>query len=58
MRHKERRVVKRFSLQREDIFLAVHRLNEFVYFRRLDSGEFHLLRFLSAECRWGKHSMP
>lgn len=47
LRHKERRAVKRLSLQREDIYLAVHRLDEYVYFRRLDADEFHLLRMLS-----------
>ena len=47
LRHKARRAVKRFSLQREDIYLAVHRLDEYVYFRRLDADEFRLLRSLS-----------
>jgi len=47
LRHRARRAVRRFSLQREDIFLAVHRVNEWVYFRRLEADEFHLLEALS-----------
>ena len=47
LRHKERRAVKRFSLQREDIYLAVHRVDEYVYFRRMEADEFRLLRMLS-----------
>jgi hypothetical protein len=43
LRHRERRAVRRFSLQREDIYLAVHRVNEWVYFRRLEAEEFRLL---------------
>ena len=43
LRHRERRTVRRFSLQREDIYLAVHRVNEWVYFRRLETDEFRLL---------------
>lgn len=43
LRHKERRAVRRFSLQPQAIYLAVHRIDEAVYFRRMDSPEFHLL---------------
>jgi len=43
LRHKERRAVRRFSLQRESIYLAVHRIGEAVYYRRMDGGEFQLL---------------
>lgn len=42
-RHKERRAVRRFSLKPEAIYVAVHRMNESVYYRRLDAGEFRLL---------------
>jgi hypothetical protein len=47
LRHKERRAVQRFSLQRNAIHLAVHRVNEWVYFRRLDADEFRLLDALA-----------
>jgi len=43
LRHKQRRTVRRFSLQRESIYVAVHRIDEAVYYRRLDAGEFQLL---------------
>jgi hypothetical protein len=43
LRHRERRAVSRFSLKREAIYVAVHRVNEWVYFRRLDADEFRLL---------------
>jgi hypothetical protein len=47
LRRRERRAVQRFSLRREAIFLAVHRLNEFVYYRRMEAGEFRLLEALA-----------
>ena len=47
LRQKERRAVQRFSVKAEDIFLAVHRVDEWVYFRRLEAGEFHLLKALA-----------
>jgi hypothetical protein len=43
LRHKERRAVERFSLKREAVYVAVHRVDEWVYYRRLDAGEFQLL---------------
>jgi hypothetical protein len=43
LRHKARRAVQRFSLKPEKIYLAVHRVDESVYFRRLDADEFQLL---------------
>jgi hypothetical protein len=43
LRQKQRHAVRRFSLQPEAIYLAVHRVGESVYFRRLDADEFHLL---------------
>ena len=43
LRHKERRAVRRFSLQPERIYLAVHRIDEAVYYRRMEAGEFRLL---------------
>lgn len=43
LRQKERRAVRRFSLRRESIYLAVHRQDDSVYFRRLDADEFQLL---------------
>ena len=48
LRHRARRAVMRFSLKREAIHLAVHRVNEWVYFRRLDADEFRLLDALSS----------
>jgi len=48
LRHKERRAVKRYSVTPEPIFLAVHRYEDAVYYRRLDAGEFHLLKALAA----------
>jgi len=47
-RHKERRAVRRFSLQPRAIYLAVHRIDDSVYYRRMDAGEFHLLEALRA----------
>jgi hypothetical protein len=35
--------VERFSLKREAVYVAVHRVDEWVYYRRLDAGEFQLL---------------
>jgi len=43
MRHRERHAVTRFSLKREAVYLAVHRMNDSVYFRRMNAGEFQLL---------------
>jgi len=43
MRHRERRAVKRFSLQREPVHLTVYRKDDSVYFRRMDGDEFRLL---------------
>jgi len=48
LRHKTRRAVKRFSMKQDDIYLAVHRVDESVYFRRMDNDEFHLLDALRA----------
>jgi hypothetical protein len=48
LRHRERRAVQRFSLKREAVHLAVHRVDEWVYFRRLDADEFRLLDALSS----------
>jgi hypothetical protein len=38
--------VRRFSLKRQAIYLAVHRIDETVYYRRMDSDEFQLLAAL------------
>lgn len=46
LRHNERRAVRRFSLRREPVFVAVHRLDNSVYYRRMDAGEFQLLHSL------------
>jgi len=43
MRHRERRAVERFSLKREPIHIAVHRMHDSVYFRRMNADEFRLL---------------
>jgi hypothetical protein len=43
LRHKERRAVRRFSLRREAVYVAVHRIGEGVYYRRMDAEEFQLL---------------
>jgi hypothetical protein len=43
IRHRERRAVKRFSLKRESIYVAVYRMNDSVYFRRMNGDEFRLL---------------
>jgi hypothetical protein len=43
LRHKERRAVRRFGMQREDVYVAVHRVNEWVYYRRMEPDEFQLL---------------
>jgi hypothetical protein len=45
-RRKRRRVRATAKLKPGAIFLAVHRLDESVYFRRLDREEFHILRAL------------
>ena len=36
LRQKQRRVVRRFSVKAEQIYLAVHRLDNSVYFRRME----------------------
>ena len=43
MRHRERRAVKRFTMQREGIHVAVYRKDDSVYFRRMNADEFRLL---------------
>jgi hypothetical protein len=43
IRHRERRAVKRFSVQREAIYVAVYRKDDSVYFRRMNADEFRLL---------------
>jgi hypothetical protein len=43
LRRKARRAVRRFGMKPEAVYVAVHRRNESVYFRRLDAAEFHLL---------------
>lgn len=48
LRRKERRAVKHFSVQPEAIHLAVHRVEDSVYFCRLDVAEFRLLDLLRA----------
>jgi hypothetical protein len=45
-RKKRRRVRATANLKPADIFLAVHRIDESVYFRRLAREEFHILRAL------------
>jgi len=47
-RHKRKRVSAIAKLRPSPIFLAVHRLNEDVYFRRLDREEFAILSALHA----------
>ncbi len=46
LRHRRRRAVLKYGIQRETIHLAVHRLNEWVYLRRLELSEFQLLTAL------------
>ncbi|MGD0868632.1 MAG: DNA-binding domain-containing protein [Bryobacteraceae bacterium] len=48
LRHKQRRVVWRHSLKPEPVFVAVHRLDDVVYYKRLDPPEFRLLRALAS----------
>ena len=43
LRHKQRRAVRRFSVKPENIYVAVHRFDETVYYRRMDADEFELL---------------
>ena len=43
MRHRERRAVKRFIVQRQAIYAAVYRKDDSVYFRRMNADEFRLL---------------
>jgi hypothetical protein len=47
-RHKRKRVTAVAKLEPNPIFLAVHRLDEDVYFRRLDREEFAILSVLHA----------
>jgi hypothetical protein len=47
-RHKERRVVRRYSLKPEAVFVAVHRLDDVVFYKRLEAAEFRLLQALGA----------
>jgi len=46
LRQKARRAVQRFSMRREPVYLAVHRRDDSVYFRRLECEEFKLLEAL------------
>jgi Putative DNA-binding domain len=48
-RHKRKRVTAVAKLEPNPIFLAVHRLDEDVYFRRLDREEFAILSALRAD---------
>jgi len=48
LRHKERRVVRRHSLKPEPVYVAVHRLDDVVYYKRLDPPEFRLLQALAS----------
>jgi hypothetical protein len=48
LRHRQRRAVLKFGVQRETIHLAVHRLKDWVYLRRLELSEFQLLTALRA----------
>ncbi len=48
LRHKERRVVRRYSLKPEAVYIAVHRLDDVVYYKRLDPPEFRLLQALAS----------
>jgi hypothetical protein len=48
-RHKRKRVTAVAKLKPNPIFLAVHRLDEDVYFRRLDREEFAILSALHAD---------
>lgn len=47
LRHKERRAVARIRLKREAIYVAVHRVDEWVYYRRMEADEFRLLDALA-----------
>jgi hypothetical protein len=46
LRRKQRRAVRRVSLKPEAVYVAVHRVNESVYYRRMDAEEFRLLEAL------------
>jgi hypothetical protein len=48
LRHRRRRAVLKYSIKREKLYLAVHRLKDWVYLRRLDASEYRLLRALQA----------
>ena len=47
MRHKERRAVRRHSLKPEPVYVAVHRVDDVVFYRRLEAAEFGLLQALA-----------
>ena len=46
LRHKERSAVRRHSLKPEPVYLAVHRHEDSVYYRRLEAPEFRVLQAL------------
>ena len=46
LRQTQRRAVRRFSIKPEATYVAVHRMDESVYYRRLDAHEFQLLETL------------
>jgi len=48
LRRKERGVVRRLSLKPQPVFVAVHRYDDYVYYRRLEAPEFHLLQALAS----------
>jgi hypothetical protein len=48
LRHKERRVVRRHSLKKEAVYVAVHRLDDVVYYKRMERAEFRLLQALAS----------
>ena len=43
LRHRARRAVRRFAMKTAEVYVAVHRVDESVYFRRLEAGEFRML---------------
>jgi len=48
LRHAERRAVRRFSVKPQPVFVAVHRHDDYVYYRRLEAHEFHLLKAMAS----------
>ena len=54
LRRKERHAVRKFSLKPEEIYLAVHREDDVVYYRRVERDEFRLLRALGAGTSMGE----